>query len=373
MRMKSLARCCFAPSFPRLCRDQRYEALLNKYYTTRAKEATERKIHPYKNVHPWKSVDQFSNELVCDVIYNKDGLIAINKPYGISGKNNTNINGNGADKKIIPHIPNAVDYTLSDAIPYIAKTLGYQSLKLIKSLERYTAGIILLAESEKVENAVIKSFNRAQGFGIIPKTYWVVTTKLPREVKGIYRLGLTLQQSPCRTFKQAVFEPVIGKNREKRGEVNIFKADFKLISNSTLNLCSLIEIKASPAKWHSVRLFSSTILYSPILGDQIYGSRVQNVMGTWVNIGPFNEVAQRPPVLSRDLLHLLELTPKMTPIVPAHVHLRRIELPWFYGKGKDLILEARLRPEFLWTCKKLQFKHVEEIEKEFPEESIITC
>lgn len=31
-------------------------------------------IHPYRNIHPWKSIDQFTKDLVDNVIYN-DGKL----------------------------------------------------------------------------------------------------------------------------------------------------------------------------------------------------------------------------------------------------------------------------------------------------------
>lgn len=108
------------------------------------------KNHPYKHIHPWISFTQFSDDLLNNIIYNKgntlninlclqvssfnfdfiDGLVVLNKPYGIRRKS--------LDTSIIhvrSKVPNSVDYTLDDALPYIAKQLNYLNLTIVKCPE----------------------------------------------------------------------------------------------------------------------------------------------------------------------------------------------------------------------------------------------
>lgn len=58
-----------------------------------------------------------------------DGLVILNKPYGIRCKKFNSF------KSLENKIPNSVDYTLDDALPYIAKELNYSNLNIIKSPE----------------------------------------------------------------------------------------------------------------------------------------------------------------------------------------------------------------------------------------------
>lgn len=58
-----------------------------------------------------------------------DGLVILNKPYGIRRKKFNSF------KSLENKIPNSVDYTLDDALPYIAKELNYSNLNIIKSPE----------------------------------------------------------------------------------------------------------------------------------------------------------------------------------------------------------------------------------------------
>lgn len=58
-----------------------------------------------------------------------DGLVILNKPYGIKCNKINSFKSSRND------IPNGVDYTLDDALPYIAKELNYPNLSIIKSPE----------------------------------------------------------------------------------------------------------------------------------------------------------------------------------------------------------------------------------------------
>lgn len=131
--------------------------------------------------------------------------------------------------------------------------------------------------------------------------------------------------------------------------------DHKVLSNSTHNLSSLIEIDSSARKWNAIRLFTSTMLYSPILGDNIHGSRVQELMGTWLRVDPFADSCWSMPKINQQLLNLLCVTPNQQEVIPTHLHLRSVHL--IFGKEKkNIIIEAPLMDPFDWTCKQLMFK-----------------
>lgn len=157
-------------------------------------------------------------------------------------------------------------------------------------------------------------------------------------------------------------------NNVKNDKVKIMNVDYKVISNSTHNLSSLIEIVSSARKWHCIRLFASTMLYSPILGDNIHGSRVQEIMGTWLKIDPFADSTQNLPKINRQLLELLDMKLSQQEIIPAHIHLKSVHL--IIGKEKkDLVIEAPLMDPFDWTCKQLKFKIPDEIRNSINEDN----
>lgn len=173
------------------------------------------------------------------------------------------------------------------------------------------------------------------------------------------------------------FQPVIltqwTNNAVKRNEVKILNIDYKILSNSTHNLSSLIEIVSSAKQWGAVRLFTSTMLYSPILGDNIHGSRVQEIMGTWLRVDPFADSCWNMPKINQQLLDLLDVTPSQQEIIPVHIHLRSMHL--IFGKEKkDIIIEAPLMDPFDWTCKQLKFKIPGEVRNNIvDDEGELTC
>ncbi|XP_015601102.1 mitochondrial mRNA pseudouridine synthase RPUSD3 [Cephus cinctus] len=329
------------------------EIFTARKYTTSKRQS--RKKHVYENIHPWKSLDEFSTSLLDNhLLYCHDGLVALNKPYGISGR--TVFDKDGSKLKSENDIPNSVNYTLTDAIPHIKRTLGYSSLEPIKIPEKYTSGVALFAVNEEIKQKVMKCFREAQSIKVIPRTYWVVTRYMPKEQEGHKHLAMKLQRSPCKTYTV----PVIINNwthmEQKRRDIKILNVDFKVLSNSTQNLSTLLQIKTSTTKWHALRLFAATTLNSPILGDRIRGSLIQEVMGSRVKISPFVDAAHRPPSIKAEILELLSLSSKEQLIIPAHIHLRKLYLPSYYGRYDGLTLTAPLMPEFEWTCEKLQFK-----------------
>lgn len=128
-----------------------------------------------------------------------------------------------------------------------------------------------------------------------------------------------------------------------------------MLSNSTFNLCSLVELKSSTHAKNAIRLFAATYLYSPILGDNIYASRIQKIGNTYVRVDPFLSCPGLPK-LDMKLLRLLNVRVKQQEIIPAHIHLKSVVLPSFFGK--TLTIEAPLMPPFDWTCKQLDFKYL---------------
>lgn len=175
-----------------------------------------------------------------------------------------------------------------------------------------------------------------------------------------FELMIQLSNSLMKIFA-LLLQPIIVKtwtNREQKDRtIKILNVQFKLISNSTDNLSSFLQIRSSTTKWHALRLFAATVLHSPILGDEKFGSRVKNIMGKWVNLSPWVEAAREPPKLDGKLLQKLNLRRGKESLIPVHLHLREMFLPSYRKKDFDLILTAPPMPEFAWTCKRLGFKH----------------
>lgn len=63
-----------------------------------------------------------------------DGLVAINKPYGISARKL--LIANKTYSNTYSMVPNGVDYTLDDSLQFLAEKLGYTKLIIVKTPEK---------------------------------------------------------------------------------------------------------------------------------------------------------------------------------------------------------------------------------------------
>ncbi|XP_017763257.1 PREDICTED: RNA pseudouridylate synthase domain-containing protein 4-like [Eufriesea mexicana] len=303
------------------------------------------KNHPYKHIHPWKSLEEFSDHLLNNMIYNKNGLVVLNKPYGIRRNKFESSNSRN-------NVPYGANYVLQDAIPYIAMQLNYPNLTIIRSPEMYMSGITLLASDLNVENAIVLAYARSEFFA---NTYWVITVRVPKKLKDDSCLAIKSVSNPKFQERKNILVSNWSNNEKISHKIKILKTEYEVLSNSTLNLCSLIKLKSSTHNKHAIRLFTSTCLYCPVLGDNIYANLIQKVGKTYVRVDPFlNKFGL--PKLDEKLFILLKVNPREQRIIPAHIHLKSIILPKFFGE--TLTIDAPLMPYFNWTCEQLEFKSV---------------
>lgn len=92
---------------------------------------------------------------------------------------------------------------------------------------------------------------------------------------------------------------------------------------------------------------------SPILGDNMFGSRVKKLKRILVTVNPFSDAANAPPKLPKDILECLELREGQELVIPNQVHLYEQQLLKFYGAKGDFTINALPPPSFSWTCLKL--------------------
>lgn len=150
------------------------------------------------------------------------------------------------------------------------------------------------------------------------------------------------------------------KNMYKKNNVKVLNVSFKLLSTCKTNLSSLVEIRSTTNKNHAVRLFASTFLYSPVLGDNLFGSRVKKVGNTNVKVNPFLETSQLPQKLNKQLYMLLNLKKSQQEIIPVHIHFRSLTLLSYLKNKETLTINAPVIPPFDWAYDKFQFQHLME-------------
>ncbi|GBN14903.1 hypothetical protein AVEN_149151-1 [Araneus ventricosus] len=129
--------------------------------------------HCYRALFPFDNLTELAEHLASSIVYNKNGLIAINKPYGIKihGHDKPGTRSKDGQRFLIPSIPEC-DLTVEGALGELQERLNVPPLTILKSAERYTSGIVLLSTNEHTSNAVKKSFNRAKSQKIPHLVHW---------------------------------------------------------------------------------------------------------------------------------------------------------------------------------------------------------
>jgi hypothetical protein len=105
--------------------------------------------------------------------------------------------------------------------------------------------------------------------------------------------------------------------------VQEYRVNYKTLSRGD-GLCSLVEIDTSSIKNHFARL----LCHSPVLGDHIFGNRVQEIKGKRLAISPIQaDYLSNFQKIPTDILTCLKVTE--ISIVPNCLHLSQITLANF--------------------------------------------
>ena len=138
------------------------------------------------------------------------------------------------------------------------------------------------------------------------------------------------------------------KKSVKAGLVQEFRLQHRILSQNLINpICNLVDIEANSNKNHIVRVYMSYCL-SPILGDHLYGNRVQDILGTRLAIGPL--LADNLSTFQKIPNEILtQMQVKDSSIVPHCMHLSQITLARF-DKKQNLVLKAKAPAHFQSMC-----------------------
>ncbi|XP_076333664.1 mitochondrial mRNA pseudouridine synthase RPUSD3-like isoform X2 [Tachypleus tridentatus] len=313
--------------------------------------------HCYRNLYPWKHKDEFIDCLVKSIVYNNDGLLVVNKPYGVPiYKHNyqTHEKKNTITQTVLGSAQVECPYVLEDALDALKSYSQYPDLKIVKSAERYMSGIVLLAATEnvakKIEKAIRSSKTRKQPF----MNYWAITKGYPDSLMSEERVGIKLFDIGQEGHKQPVILKKFSKKEVLNKTVKPVNVEFRTMCiNKPLTSC-ILEITTSSAKWHFLRVYLASKV-SFVLGDNLYSSRVRQIFGRPFTISPHNTAAYEIQSLPNEICSRLKIPNgiKGHMLVPVMLHHQSFLLSDFVSKGQNLLVSALPPSHFLWTCSQL--------------------
>ena len=308
----------------------------------------------YASEGRYQSPSELAKHLSNNVLYyepkkDKSGVIIVNKPAGVPLK---------ADKDGF--------IGLSEAMPELASILGLQQIRVVKSVQRFASGCVLLASQEEGISRLKNCLNRSRNNNILDETFYAITNGLPRKKFTDEVVDLTMEKirdDKSNLTQGQSIQPVLERilhsrtGLRKNKDVSRFSVQAQVMSSSSNGRASLFRIEPSTTRKNCVAVYCADML-SPILGDQHYGYRAKMVLGKMVRISPqmapdSNATTQ---LLPEFFLKSLGISSSQQHLIPLHMHLGRICLPRYHGKGKDLVIHAPFRPYFLGTADCLDIK-----------------
>lgn len=231
------------------------------------------KNHPYKCMYPWKTKKEFTDYLYENICFNDGKLIAIDKPWGVgihrselmvTKQNSNHITGASA---------NVPKYHIDEALDHLKTRLNFQEeLKVIKTIDRFSSGIILLARvnDENTQNRVRNSIARSKQLDKPMMTFYCITKgwpiNIPNESVLRERIGIKLVEvDELGDYK----EPIIIKAEElsRRMRKRIPLKDGMKVKTSIVELqildcnknlgVSLVEVAVNSQKWGLIQCYIS--------------------------------------------------------------------------------------------------------------------
>ncbi|OQV20229.1 putative RNA pseudouridylate synthase domain-containing protein 4 [Hypsibius exemplaris] len=260
------------------------------------------------------------------VIYDKDDIVAINKPYGLPVHGGPGVHHSVA--KYLPDLAKALD-----------RTGQPETLHMVHRIDKETTGVLLLARNAKTAAQLNDMFLKR----IVKKYYWTITRGVPTPARGI--LDIPVGDSTATGLYRRVLRPykTPGSSLIMNGRSTLTGTPavtyYAVIGQSLQSDCALVEASPKTGVKHQVRIHLSHGLECPVLGDHKYSH--------------FTKLA--PQRLPPSMLKSLQVRQAKVRTIPMHLHARAVVLPEYLGHA-NVRITAELPAYFRHTMTKLGVK-----------------
>ncbi|KAI5734888.1 hypothetical protein M8J77_011648 [Diaphorina citri] len=291
--------------------------------------------------HEIKCLDHLVAALTNNAIYFDSHILVLNKPYGL--KRQHVLSKSPSFIKLNPAAASLDEYSLKDAIPALCEIYHTPQLTIVKCPDRYMSGITVLASSDKVAAKFDKCIRCARSEFLFPK-YQAVCVGTPKVREKKHVLGIVMEERKDLNIKdrfnekRMVFVNTWSKNEVKRADVSLLRLHHKVLSSTSDESASLIEVSSNWNRAHCVRTFLAAKLLTPVLGDHIFSARVKYVFDKPVlgDLWNFDHHMQYLPAKLKEKLKVRRKGEELT--IPEHIHLSQLTLPGYYRDQQNLVL-----------------------------------
>ena len=201
-------------------------------------------------------VSQADAEMIREtVIYRDEHVIALNKPSGLAVQ--------GGSKQ-----PRHVD-GLADALRFECE----DKPRLVHRLDKDTSGILLLARTRAVANALARAF-RARD---VRKVYWAAVAGVPNPRRGVIRYGLAKARGHGWSGEGEKARVILPEDVERTPDARHATTDYSVLA-ALGTRASWVALVPVTGRTHQLRAHMAGIGH-PVVGDGKYGGSGQENPG----------------------------------------------------------------------------------------------
>lgn len=212
------------------------------------------------------------------VIYRDEHVIALNKPSGLA------VQGGSKQRRHVDGLAEALRFGRED------------KPRLVHRLDRDTSGILLLARTRAVANALGRTF-RARA---VRKVYWAAVAGVPNPRTGVIRYGLAKARGSGRAGEGEKARVVLPEDVERTPDARHATTDYAVLAalGSRASWVALIPVTG---RTHQLRAHMAGIGH-PVVGDGKYGGSGQENPGHGWGAQLGGEISRKLHLHARSLL-----------------------------------------------------------------------
>lgn len=184
--------------------------------------------------------------LPCDVLYEDEHVLVINKPAGM-----------------LTHAKGAIaeEFTAADIIkPSTSYKAETNRPGIVHRLDRDTSGVLLMVKTDEAARKIQQQFSNRT----VKKVYQAVISGAPKQPKALLDLPIERNPSAPSTFR-------VGANGKPATTV------YEVVKTNPTGVYSLVELRPRTGRTHQLRVHMQYI-GTPIVGDVVYGEAVADRM-----------------------------------------------------------------------------------------------
>ncbi|XP_022103945.1 RNA pseudouridylate synthase domain-containing protein 3-like [Acanthaster planci] len=284
---------------------------------------------------PWSektTVDELEKHISNSKVYDKDGIIALNKPAGIP------VTAGSQDNLV----------SVVEILPKLVEAIGKPAAEIAKAAKKESSGLLLLGEDKQTANALSDAFLMARRRNQLIRKYWALTVGIPSPVQGTINLPIGAEKIGDQTLM--VPKRDASKGSFERKEVFPCRTEYRVLSaNHDLNCC-LLELQPLKLQNQQFQVHLSNKLCS-ILGDRLYSNQIRDILGVPVLVDP-HRAAIGTQNIPEGVQKVLGLRAQHMSRLPLFLHWYQVTLPKWRQK-RDVSIQATPPGYFMEAVKRL--------------------